>query len=177
MTETRIVAGADASPDLLQRIRQLVNVAFDGTFSDEDWQHTIGGTHVVVTDAGEVVSHAAVVPRTLTIDGRPLSTGYVEGVATAPERAGQGLGSMAMAEAGHLIRASYQLGALSTDAHHFYGRLGWERWQGPTYVLRDGIPERTQDEDDGIMVLRCDASRGTPLDGAIACEERAGDDW
>ena len=167
-----------AAPDgLLEGIRDLVNAAFDGDFSDDDWQHTLGGTHIVAADGDEVVAHAAVVARTLTVGDRDLAAGYVEGVATAPERVGHGLGSMVMAEAGRIIRAQFELGALSTDAHRFYERLGWERWQGPTYVLRNGVRERTADEDGGIMVLRFGVSQDIPLDAAVACEERAGDDW
>jgi hypothetical protein len=88
-----------------------------------------------VSEGERLLSHAAVVP--LEIDGRPLRSGYVEGVARAPDRRGEGLGSWAMSQLMDVLRSGFALGALSADRQPFYERLGWERWQGPT-VLRDG---------------------------------------
>ena len=176
-TPPETLATAEVPAPRLGAIRNLLTEAFRGDFSDDDWEHTVGGRHILVVDGGVPVAHAAVVARPLRVDGRDFVTGYVEGVAAAPRRQNEGLGSLVMAEAGRLIRAEFELGALSTDAHHFYERLGWQRWQGPTYVRRRGGVERTADEDDGIMVLRCGPSAGLALDGAITCDERSGDDW
>jgi aminoglycoside 2'-N-acetyltransferase I len=131
---------------------------------------------VLVVDGG-VVSHAAVVPRELDVGGRPVDAGYVEAVATAPARQGEGLGTMAMQQLGSVLREHHEMGALSTGAHAFYERLGWERWRGPTSVRRGGGLERTPDEDDGVMVLRYGPSATLDLRASLSCEERAGDDW
>ena len=72
---------------------------------------------------------------------------------------------------------SHDLGALSTGSPGFYGRLGWERWRGPTYVRRGDDLVRTPDEDAGIMVLRFGPSAGVDLAAPISSEARAGDDW
>lgn len=160
----------------LDEIRTLLEQAFGG-FSEDDWAHTLGGWHVVVVDSGVVVSHAAVVPRTVLVGGRAFHTGYVEGVATVPARQGKGLGSLALAELMKVLRERFEFGALSTGRHRFYERLGWERWRGPTFV-RDGEElERTPDEDDGVMVLRFGPTAEADLGAAIACEARTGDDW
>jgi aminoglycoside 2'-N-acetyltransferase I len=132
---------------------------------------------VVVTDGGAVVAHAAVVPRELHVDVRPVDTGYVEGVGTAPGRQREGLGTLAMREIDVLIRRHHDLGALSTSAHGFYERLGWDRWRGPTFVRTDDGVVRTPDEDDGIMVLRFGPSTGVDLGAPLSCEARRGDDW
>lgn len=124
-----------------------------------------------------LLSHAAVVPRTHEIDGRPLRSGYVEGVATAPDRRGEGLGSWTMSQLMDELRSRFVLGALSTDCQPFYERLGWERWQGPTF-LREGITlGRTPEDDDGIMVLRFGSRRDLDLRAARTCSARTGDDW
>jgi aminoglycoside 2'-N-acetyltransferase I len=75
-----------------------------------------------------------------------------------------------MAEVGTIVRREFELGALSTGAHRFYERLGWQRWRGPTFVG----DVRSDEEDDGVMVLAV-----TPVDlGApISCDPRRGDDW
>ena len=166
-----------AATPLLTDIRQFVVDAFDGEFSDEDWAHTLGGLHVVASDADFVVSHAAVVPRTIWVGDEPFWAGYVEGVATRRDRQREGLGSLVMAEVARVLHATFELGVLSTGLRDFYERNGWERWQGPTFV-RDGTDlVRTDDDDDGIMVLRFGRSESIDPRAPIACERRAGDDW
>ncbi len=163
--------------DVLADARRLMDEAFAGRFDDTDWDHALGGAHVLVTEDGAVLAHAAVVRRELHVDGRPFLTGYVEAVGTAPDRQRQGLGSLAMVEAGRVLREQHELGALSTGSPGFYVRLGWERWRGPTYVRRGDDLVRTAEEDAGIMVLRVGPSAGVDLAAPLSCEARAGDDW
>jgi len=177
MVQLRRLRTAAASVDLLAEIRQLLDAAFDGDFSDGDWEHTLGGWHIVATDDHVVVAHAAVVERRFHVADRAWGTGYLEGVTTEPRRHGEGLGSQVMAEATSLVRERFELGALSTGRHRFYKRLGWERWRGPTFVRGDDGLIRTEDEDDGVMVLRAGPSCDIELTSPIACEARRGDDW
>ena len=172
-----MLTDADLSAAQLSEIRSLLNEAFAGRFAPEDWEHTRSGARVIVSDAGRIVSHAAVVPRRLAVAQRPFSTGYVEGVATTTTLQRRGLASLAMTRASMLIRDEYELGCLSTGEHAFYERLGWERWCGATFV-RDGAREiRTEEEDEGVMVLRFGPSGGVDLSAQLSCERRAGDDW
>jgi aminoglycoside 2'-N-acetyltransferase I len=157
--------------------RPLLDEAFGGRFDDTDWEHALGGWHVLVTEGGTLVAHAAVVPRDLHVDGRPVDAGYVEAVATTPARQGEGLGTLALREVDRLLRSHHQLGALSTGAHGFYERLGWERWLGPTFVRTGEGAVRTRDEDDGIMVLRFGSTATVDLGAPLSCEAREGDDW
>lgn len=164
-------------PEVLDRLHRLVVRAFDGDFTEEDWEHTYGGWRVLLMDGADPVAHAAVVPRELHVDGRPFRTGYLEGVATEPHRQGIGFGSRVMTAATELVRREFQLGALSTGAPGFYERLGWERWHGPTSVRDGARTVRTPEEDDGVMVLRFGPSAGLDLTTSISCAARAGDDW
>jgi len=175
--DVELFTTSEASADLLAAIRRLLDDAFGGGFSEEDWDHTIGGWHVVVSGDGATLSHAAVVPRVLEVADRSLDAGYVEGVGTAPVRQAAGLGSIAMARISEVIRSEYEMGALSTDRHNFYERLGWERWRGPTFVRRGSEAVRTADEDDGVMVLRFGRSKGIDLTAPLTCQGRRGDDW
>ena len=168
---------AEAPAARLAEIRALLLAAFGPDFSDDDWEHALGGWHVVVTEGRSVLSHAAAVPRLLEVGGLRLHTGYVEAVATHPARRREGLGSRAMAELSRLITGGFELGALSTGRHDFYRRLGWERWRGPTYVRHGVRVVRSPDEDDGIMVLRFGATGDLDLAAPIVCEARRGDDW
>lgn len=177
MPTVRRFATSEAPSAILAEIRGLLVDAFGGEFSNEDWEHTLGGWHVVVVDDDLIRSHAAVVPRILEVAGRPFRAGYVEGVATSPERREEGLGSLAMTAVSELLRRDYALGALSTGRHEFYERLGWERWQGPTFVRDGATVTRTADEDDGVMVLRFGPSTNLDLAASISCEVRSGDAW
>jgi aminoglycoside 2'-N-acetyltransferase I len=174
-----------ASPELsaaeIAEIRRLLGEAFghdpEERFEDADWEHALGGTHVVVDDHGLIVAHAAVVERELHVAGRPIRTGYVEAVATVPRRQGEGLGTRAMAAVGEIIEADYELGALGTGSHHFYERLGWETWRGPAFVRTPDGDRRTADDEGFILVLRTVRTPTLDLSAAISCEWRPGDVW
>ncbi|HSG85259.1 MAG TPA: GNAT family N-acetyltransferase [Candidatus Limnocylindrales bacterium] len=84
----------------------------DGSFSDDDMAHAMGGRHWLVEVDGRIVSHTAVVERVLEVEGRPLRTGYVEAVATAPGWRGLGFGSRVVTAANAFIAATFELGAL-----------------------------------------------------------------
>lgn len=151
--------------------------AFEGGFTDEDWEHTIGGRHVIVEAAGALLAHASVIERSIEVAPVAFRTGYVEGVAAVRAEQGRGLGSLAMIEIARLIRARFEMGALATYRHTFYERLGWERWRGPTFVRRGSETVRTPDDDDAVMVLRFGPSEHVDLAESVSCEERPGDDW
>jgi len=164
-----------------EAIRALMAAAFDSNeeerFSDDDWEHAVGGVHFVLELDGEIVAHAAVVERDLHVAGRPLRTGYVEAVATAPERQGMGLGSIVMTDVSDSIRERFELGGLGTGRQSFYGRLGWQVWAGPTSVRTADGDRPTPDEDGSVMVLATPTSPPLDLSAAISCEWRPGDVW
>lgn len=167
--------------DETDAIRDLMQAAFgddeDERFEDADWEHALGGTHVVLDLDGEIVAHAAVVERELHVAGRSLRTGYVEAVATAPDRQGEGHGTRVMAEVGAIIAEHYELGALGTGRHHFYERLGWRTWRGPSFVRTTGGKRRTSDEDGYILVRLTPTTPPIELTDPISCEWRPGDVW
>ena len=118
--ETITFASDRATNEFLKDLRQLLETAFTGRFSDEDWEHGLGGIHIAVQDSGVLVSHAAVVPRRIYISGHAYSCGYVENVATLPTLRGRGFASLAVREANQIIKSKYEIGALSTSGKNFY---------------------------------------------------------
>jgi len=162
--------------DVLQEIRELLFLAFADRFTEDDWQHCLGGDHFVGTESDRIVTHAAIVPRLLVVGTRPLRAGYVEGVATAPDRQGNRLGSALMQHVNTAIDAGWQLGGLSTSRQTFYERNGWQRWLGPTFVAEGNVQRRTADEDAGVMVRTPPGSR-LDLTESLTCEARSGDYW
>jgi aminoglycoside 2'-N-acetyltransferase I len=137
----------------------------------------MGGVHWLAEAGGRVVGHASVVPRILEAAAVPLATGYLEAVAVHPDWQRRGIARLLVTAANAHIRADGELGALSTGLPEVYASVGWERWRGPTYVRTDAGLVRTEEEDDGIMILR--TSRTPPLRGdeALSCEWRPGDSW
>jgi aminoglycoside 2'-N-acetyltransferase I len=179
MTRLRRAATAELSEEELAAVRRMVFGAFGGRFDDHDWEHTLGGVHVLAVEDGGFVAHGAVVERTMVVDGRALRTGYVEGVATRGDRRGRGLATLVMREVGRVVEEGYELGALAdgTGIPGFYQRLGWEVWQGPTWVAGPQGPERTADEDGSVLVLRTPATGELDPTGSIMCDWRGGDVW
>lgn len=161
----------------LSDLKQLLAQAFGNKFSQDDWEHGLGGTHIALRDSGLLVSHAAVVPRRLHIGDEIYSCGYVENVATLPDRQHRGSASMAMRQVNSHISNQFEIGALSTSSKDLYRQLGWEDWQGPSYVLTNDEWLRSKSEDNGIMVLKIDPKSDLNFSSRIACEARHGDSW
>jgi aminoglycoside 2'-N-acetyltransferase I len=166
-----------------EAIRALMDEAFrddddpDEAFTDDDWQHALGGTHVVLDVGREILAHASVVERWLRIGDMALRTGYVEAVATSPARHGEGYGTLVMQDVGEIIRAGFELGGLGTGAQHFYERLGWRIWRGPTFVREPGGDRATTEDDGFVMILRTPTTPELDDTGPISCEWRLGDAW
>ena len=162
-------------------IREMLENAFgtdeEDRFTTDDWEHALGGVHFVLDLDDEIIAHAAVVEREIHVDGRPLRTGYVEAVATAPDRQGNGFGSLVMADVTSYIRERLELGALGTGRHRFYERLGWLTWTGPLFVRTTDGTHRTPDEEGYLLVLSTSSSPRLDLTGTLSCDWRPGDVW
>jgi aminoglycoside 2'-N-acetyltransferase I len=180
-TALRRVRTAGLAASEIDAIRGLLWAAFPGDegFTEDDWEHGLGGLHVLLETAADrrIVAHAAVIERELHVGGRPLRTGYVEAVATDPDRQAQGFGTTLMRDVGRWILEAYELGALGTGRHRFYERLGWRVWRGPTYVRLPDGDRRTPDEDGDILVLLTPRTPPIDLTDPISCDWRPGDVW
>ena len=178
--QLRRMATGDLTPGEVAEIRSILDAAFgddEERFTEADWDHAVGGIHVVLDVGGRIVAHGSVVERALEIDGRGVRTGYVEAVATAPGVQGRGHGTEVMRAIGDIIRAGFELGALGTGSHGFYERLGWETWDGPASVRTPDGERRTPDEEGYIMVLRTPTTPPFEPGSALSCDWRPGDVW
>jgi aminoglycoside 2'-N-acetyltransferase I len=177
VAELLVTHTASLSREELEAIRLLLDNAFAGRFTDDDYEHALGGMHALVWDEGTLVAHGSVVLRRLLHGSRALRTGYVEGVAVRDDRRGQGHGAAVMSALELLIRGGYQLGALASSemALGFYAARGWQRWRGTAAVITPTGIRRTPDEDGTVYVLPLDAP--LRLHGDLACDWRNGDVW
>jgi aminoglycoside 2'-N-acetyltransferase I len=171
---------SELTPREIATLRRMMTAAFEhkhSTFDDADWEHAVGGIHVLVEGGGEILSHGSVVERRLELGGLLVTSGYVEAVATWPDHQHRGYGTLVMREIADLIRAGYAIGALSTGVEGFYERLGWERWLGSTAVRTPRGVEKTPDDDGAIMILRTPTSPPLDVNAPIVCDWREGDVW
>jgi aminoglycoside 2'-N-acetyltransferase I len=175
----RLVHSADLDNETRDDARRMVIDAFDEeiTFTDADWEHTLGGMHALICHHGALIAHAAVVQRRLLYRNSALRCGYVEGVAVHEEWRRQGLATALMDAVEQVIRGAYQLGALSASqvARHMYASRGWLSWSGPLSVLAPTGLKRTPADDGSLFVLPVSVELDTGE--AIACDWRDGDVW
>lgn len=172
---------AEVSPADLDAARRLMDVAFahlppDEGFGEEDWEHALGGQHVLVHDDATLVAHGSLVMRRLLHDGRALRCGYVEAVAVAPDRQRQGLGGVVMAGLEELAPAYdlLALGATEQGLGLYEGR-GWVPWRGRLSALTPEGIVPTADEEGWVLVFP--GAGPVDLDGDLICDWRDGDVW
>jgi len=173
----RLVHTADLDNEAREHARALLDAAFDGEFSDDDWEHTLGGMHALIWHHGALIAHAAVVQRRLLHRGVALRCGYVEAVAVHPDWRDQGLGAAVLDATEQVIRGAYSLGALSArpEVQGFYTARGWRHWLGETSVLAPTGTTRTPDDDGSVLVFSNNID--VDLSRALVCDWRNGDLW
>lgn len=167
---------SDLTTKVKSSLQRILDEAFEGDFSDEDWQHTCGGLRFLGYTGDQLIAHGAVVKRWMEVDGNRLLVGYVEGVAVAPSLWGKGIGSLLMAELSSYCKSEFQLSMLSTDEKYFYRKNGWLDFMGRSYVFEGGIEIESVDENEGLMYLH---GLNQFKDGPqkVVCESRDGDAW
>lgn len=162
----RIAPTHELGAGRLRSVRAMLDSAFDGEFSDEDWDHTLGGVHAWIEDGRGVAAHGAVVMRRVLHRGRSHRVGYVEGVAVRSDLRRRGLGGAVMDGLERVIDGAYAFGALgaSDDGAALYRARGWRVWAGRIEVLGpEGIVRLTEEE--GSVFLRAAGDRALPDPG------------
>jgi aminoglycoside 2'-N-acetyltransferase I len=131
--------------------------------------------HVLGYLGERLVAHALWLTRRLRIgDGPWLQAAYVEGVATHADFRGRGYGSAVMRRLQDAI-GGFDLAALSPADPSWYERLGWERWQGPLFIVKDGEVQATPDE--CVLVCRTPRSGDLDLSASLTGEWRPFELW
>jgi aminoglycoside 2'-N-acetyltransferase I len=157
-------------------VHELLLSAFEGDFSEEDWQHSFGGVRLIGFMNEEIVAHGAVVPRVVRIDDVEEKIGYVEAIAVDPRFWRQGIGTALMEEITKICKSQYQFSMLSTGEKDFYRRFGWVDFKGESYVDLGEKVVRSEEEDEGLMYLGVgNYLNVSPL--KVICKSRPGDAW
>ncbi|MDQ0932915.1 GNAT family N-acetyltransferase [Streptomyces turgidiscabies] len=160
---------ADLTSAELAAARGLLDAAFDGDFSDADWEHALGGLHALVHDHTGLLAHGSVVMRRALHRGRWLRVGYVETVAVRADARRRGLGGQVMGALERYVDGGYDFGALSAsaDGAALYAARGWQLWPGRISALGiDGVVH-LPDEEGAVFVRPAAAGVLDPSDGLV----------
>ena len=124
---------------------------------------------------GKLVAHALWLARRLRIGEGPWRlAAYVEGVATHTDYRRRGYGSAVMRRVQQEIMG-FELGALSPAVPEWYERLGWERWQGPLYIVCGEVVQETPGE--CVMIYRTPRTGDIDVKASLTGEWRPFDLW
>ncbi|MFN0098538.1 MAG: GNAT family N-acetyltransferase [Gemmatimonadaceae bacterium] len=171
-----VVDAADLTSQERAEVLALCTEAYEEDFTSE-LELLVDATHLLARVDGELVSHAAYVPRELRVGdaGAPLHCAYVEAVATRVRWQGLGYGSTVMRAIPPLL-ATFDIAALSPSDEGFYSRLGWLMWRGPRRYLQDGVRVETPEEE--VMVYRLvRTTAGIDLEETLEIDWRPGEVW
>lgn len=175
-----VVSAVDLDPVARAEIIDLCESAYCEDFS-RLFQELEESVHVLARDEhGLLVSHAEWVTRWLQpVDHPVLRTAYVEAVATSPTHQRQGLATAVLHRINHTLRSDpgWELGALCASVPAFYGRHGWELWQGPLAIRRGESIQPTLSEEQ-VMILRLPRTPVTlTTTSLLTAEWRPGELW
>lgn len=175
--DIRVAHTADLAPDVLNEARALMDVVFPDDFADDDWEHSLGGLHLLVSDDSGIIGHAAVVQRRVIAGGRTMRAGYVEAVAVRPDRQRERIGTALMAKVDDIVRAAYDVGLLgsSEEGWRLYERTGWIPWRGPLLGMTPSGIVSCAEEQGWVLALPVSAT--LDLDAELVCDWREGDLW
>ncbi len=165
------------SNDQKEVIYTLLYQSFDYDFSRDDFQHALGGMHILAYDQKHVVGHVSIVQRNMALGHHPVTVGYVEAMAVLESYRRQGIGRQLMQETNKIIENCYQLGLLSASEEGFplYQSAGWHVWEGKLYELKQGSYIHSIDEEGGVLGWTKDKT--IDFSQPLYCDFRSGDQW
>ena len=178
-SELRLRVGhtADFAATELDGAYRLLERVFEGDITADDWEHGLGGVHVMAFVGPALVGHASVIQRRLLYRGSALRTGYVEAVGVHPDFQRRGIGGRMMDALESIIARAFDLGALGASdiGAAFYRKRSWRRWQGQLFALTPGGVRRTAGEEGGVYVLP--VTQELDLAEPLTADFRGGDVW
>ncbi|MDL2344457.1 GNAT family N-acetyltransferase [Deinococcus sp. MIMF12] len=158
-------------------LRELLNAVYGDSFSDDDWDHALGGLHTLARLEGQLVGHAAVVQRAFLVGDAPRRVGYLEAMGVHPAVQRRGIGRAMLRRVNLQVTRAYDLGALSAsdEGLGLYRAGGWAVWRGPLGVMTPGGVVPTPEEAGGVLVYAPAGELHPHL--PLTCDFRSGDVW
>lgn len=123
---------------------------------------------ILIWEQGELLSHVGLTVREACHNGAPKRIGGVGGVMTAFSRQGRGLATQGLRAAADYLQSdlaiAYALLFCRAELVPFYGRLGWQPFQGEIFVAQPN-QHRLKFTEQGAMLLTLEEQ--APLDGEL----------
>ena len=159
-------------------IYQLLYQVFEQDFSLADFDHALGGMHILAYQNDQIIGHVAIVQRSVIADRSPYRIGYIEGLGVAEAYRRQGIGRKLMEQSGYIIANSYDFGLLSASEEGLplYQSLGWKIWSGELYESTIDSYQRSL-EDEGSVLFLAGATQDIAATSPLYCDYRSGDQW
>lgn len=109
--------------------KALWKEAFDDSDAFIDWYFAnkiLPGNSLCMFEGGELLSIVHMIPYTLRIQGKPIKSAFIAGVATSMSRRGEGLMRTMLLESLRLLKSrGIFITHLYPFSHKFYEKLGW----------------------------------------------------
>lgn len=171
----QVITGTLISEPLKEEITSLCNRAYEQDM-EPLFETFVGATHILGHVDGVLASHALWVTRYLQAGADPIMrTAYVEAVATESNYRNRGFAASIMKYLVGEIQ-DYDLAALSPFNVNYYGRLGWELWQGSLFIRTDTALMPSPDDEE-VMIFRLPKTPALDLNMSLSAEWRAGELW
>lgn len=184
MADVTLIHTADLDDATLDEAHGMTLEAFATEFTDDDWEHGLGGLHAIARDGDTIIGHAAIVQRHLLYQRRALRAGYIEAVAVHVDHRRGGVGGQLLEALEPIAGRAFDLGVLSaTDVGMpFYRSRGWEPWRGTLHAFTpEGIIDQPEEEGSllvfGVQGRVAGQSVALDLDAELTCDWRNGDLW
>lgn len=137
----------DLSPEELAQSQEVEDLAFCGDAlndaKDREWE--MPELHLLGKLKGRVVSVVDLIPRTITVSGKPVRVCGIGGVATHPQYQRNGYARTLLMEAERIMRgqADYEYGMLFCDSEliPYYNKSGYRVIENPIFALKKGVLE------------------------------------
>nr|ELR5114236.1 GNAT family N-acetyltransferase [Providencia stuartii]ELR5115371.1 GNAT family N-acetyltransferase [Providencia stuartii] len=173
----RFLHTSQLTPSEKEMLFSLLVEGFDNDFSDDDFQHTLGGMHVIAYDQQKMIGHVAIIQRYMAMNNEPISVGYVEAMVVEQTYRRQGIGTHLMQHTNEIISSCYQLGLLSAseEGQQLYSSVGWKVWKGSLFELKQRQYMRSIEEEGGVMGWS--ANESIDFTASLYCDFRGGDQW
>ncbi len=126
--------------------KALWKEAFNDSDAFIDWYFAnkiLPGNSLCMFEGGQLISIVHMIPYTISVQGRPLSSAFIAGVATAKNRRGEGLMRTMLLESLALLKTR---GILMTHlypfSHAFYEAFGWAAYSYVNRLEVNSVPHR-----------------------------------
>lgn len=75
----------DINKELSEKIKSMLHRAYEGDFSEEDWERTLGGVRYLGWIGDELIANGPICSRTIWLNYIETHVGFIEAIAVEPK--------------------------------------------------------------------------------------------